>query len=842
MSFRKSFSGGETAGKRRGGKGKGSYGGPKLPAVLMEQVDAKYGSRGRRDTTRKEKRKAARNDRRRPSQSYDLSRDENSNQDDLQNDEQPPVKRIKIDKMEERKPKKEERKQKLPELKLLEDDGDVEDREIEWLEYMLQKERKKSKDKEEGFDLDDGLEDLLSFTDTLGKDNLKRSKRELDSDADGEETSVLDDDVASDDGEEDKKSNEHIVDLKEDQEFRGFDVQSETGFQSSSSSHSKVDGVDAGDNQTPEASQILIGEDATSKYIPPHLRAKALEKKALCNKQKAEGMLKLERKAQGLLNRLSEQNLESIITEIECLYRDYSRHDVTTTITDLVIQMIANKANLLDSFVVLYATLVGALHRVVGIEFGAHFVHTLIVRYTSLSSPDNTQKTTNIKANLYEPPDAGKEGLNLLTLVTELYNAQVIGSRLIYDLIHEFLEAGGEGDGVMGEREVEGLLKILRCSGDQLRTDDPASLKDIVNLVQEKTKGKEQSMTVRARFMIETLTNVKNGKVKSNTLSEAGNQAVARMKKYLTGLGRKRRLLAYEPLRIPLNDLLDADKRGKWWLVGAAWSGNPLVELREQRDVHKETMKKDQDKVEDEDFNQALLEMARKQGINTDVRRGVFAVLMTSEDYMHACNRLNMLKLSSIQQREFVRIALHCCGLEKNYNPYYTLILSNLCQNSYDHRFTFQYALWDFMRQLENGENGEKEKIGNVAKAVGYIIARGGLDLTIFKAVDFMSSSKGISKFLITTIIHLLISLQTPSPVFSLPKSFTFSSNFDDEIVVIEFTKCLSNTELAGGWLWILDKKMGNNNWEEGVGERECEVVREGLNIAKKVLGRATGI
>jgi nucleolar MIF4G domain-containing protein 1 len=32
--------------------------------------------------------------------------------------------------------------------------------------------------------------------------------------------------------------------------------------------------------------------------------------------------------------------------------------------------MISNRSNLLDSFVILYATLVGALHRVVGMEFG----------------------------------------------------------------------------------------------------------------------------------------------------------------------------------------------------------------------------------------------------------------------------------------------------------------------------------------------------------------------------------------------------------------------------------------------------------------------------------------
>ena len=44
--------------------------------------------------------------------------------------------------------------------------------------------------------------------------------------------------------------------------------------------------------------------------------------------------------------------------------------DVTTTLTDLIIQIISDRANLLDSFVVSYATIVGALHRVVGIEFG----------------------------------------------------------------------------------------------------------------------------------------------------------------------------------------------------------------------------------------------------------------------------------------------------------------------------------------------------------------------------------------------------------------------------------------------------------------------------------------
>jgi hypothetical protein len=53
--------------------------------------------------------------------------------------------------------------------------------------------------------------------------------------------------------------------------------------------------------------------------------------------------------------------------------------DVTTTITDLVLPAVSSKANLLDSFVSLYAVFIGALHRIIGVEFGMSlfFLHDL---------------------------------------------------------------------------------------------------------------------------------------------------------------------------------------------------------------------------------------------------------------------------------------------------------------------------------------------------------------------------------------------------------------------------------------------------------------------------------
>ena len=82
-----------------------------------------------------------------------------------------------------------------------------------------------------------------------------------------------------------------------------------------------------------------------------------------------------------------------------------------------------------------------------------------------------------------------------------------------------------------------------------------------------------------------------------------------------------------EPLRISLSDLITADSRGKWWLVGAGWAGNPLAEREEQR-LKTKTAKVMKPAMEQEE---QLLEVARKQGMNTDIRRSIFVVLMTSE-------------------------------------------------------------------------------------------------------------------------------------------------------------------------------------------------------------------
>lgn len=84
-------------------------------------------------------------------------------------------------------------------------------------------------------------------------------------------------------------------------------------------------------------------------------------------------------------------------------------------------------------------------------------------------------------------------------------------------------------------------------------------------------------------------------------------------------------VLSHEPLRVSLEDLHSANTKGKWWLVGAAWGGDPLVDRQaaiEQLSVAQKSAREEEND---------LVKLARKQGMNSDIRRSIFVVLMSSE-------------------------------------------------------------------------------------------------------------------------------------------------------------------------------------------------------------------
>ena len=275
-----------------------------------------------------------------------------------------------------------------------------------------------------------------------------------------------------------------------------------------------------------------------------------------------------------------------------------------------------------------------------------------------------------------------------------------------------------------------------------MRQDDPSSLKDIVALIQGAVAGiGSDNLSVRTRFMIETIENLKNNRTKTGVANSSINsEHTARMRKTLGSMNQGS-IKTSEPLRVTLNDLQNSDKRGKWWITDAGYRDKDEIGSR----INSKDSNKPKARSEDDtglDAVQELLQLAKEQKMNTDVRRSIFVTILSSNDYKDATERLLKLPLNKSQQLEIPQVLLHCAGAEKAYNPFYTFISKQLC-SSHRMQKAFQFCLWNIFKQTEeDDESLDDETVAepmsmrtlvNVGKMYGNLIAVGGLNLSLLK-------------------------------------------------------------------------------------------------------------
>ncbi|KAF9982061.1 suppressor of glycerol defect [Mortierella antarctica] len=664
------------------------------------------------------------------------------------------------------------------------------------------------------------------------------------------------------------ESEDDHIGFEDEEDLGGIDSDdlSEDGEEEQDENDSEDDDTEA---ETMETTPTLASAPQTGKYLPPHLRAAAAaaatgaaesSASALAKaipRQNTEELLRLRRQLQGLLNKLSESNIESILMDIEALYRKYPRADVTETITDMILASISSKANLLDSFVILYATVVASLYRLVGIEFAAHFIQTLVEQFDTHHALASSTKSTEMTD---ETLSAVKQCTNLIVLVSELYNMQVVACVLVYELIQWFMAE-------LSELNVELVVKIVKTSGYQLRQDDPTTLKTIIQeftVLANKTTTKSGSSTPissRTRFLLETLTALKANRMKgpaaNSTTSGTITESTTRMKKFLSGLGKKRTTFPSEPMRVGLTDIRQVGTKGKWWLVGSSWKNNMVGEESIQKSFTTTTA---DDMLEAED---ELLKLARKNKMNTDVRRSIFVVLMSSEDYIDAFERLIKLNLKEVQQREIVRVLLHCAGNEMVHNPYYTLVGQRLCQHDHSFKITFQYSLWDLLREmgatdvggmekvkdgqvigLDDGSSGGKKvalrRIVNISRMYSFLITSHDLSLVMLKTVTFTSLPSQPTMFfqLLMTNIILSSQPQVHSPHAQqqqdqkdAPKE---KAKYNAQALADIFIRAAVNPTLAQGIIFFLQAFVKKGQVCQT--EKEKETVKWGCSTVREVL------
>ncbi|KAK4548974.1 hypothetical protein LTR36_008747 [Oleoguttula mirabilis] len=479
-----------------------------------------------------------------------------------------------------------------------------------------------------------------------------------------------------------------------------------------------------------QAASTQASDAGAGKYVPPSLRKAATSDD--------EVLKQLRRQVQGQMNRLSEANLLSILQGVEQLYEKNARQHVTSTLVDLLVGLVSDPSTLNDTFIILHAGFAAALYKVVGTDLGAQLLEKLVETYDKHRN-DGTE---------------GKQTLNIIAFLSNLYAFQVVGSALIFDYIRVLLDG-------LSETNTELLLRVIRSSGAQLRQDDPTALKDIVLLLQRNVAdaGGEANLSVRTKFMIETINNLKNNRMKAGAVASAvAAEHTTRMRKALGSLNTRSSIRATEPLRITLADIRDSEKKGKWWLVGASYHDPAKLAGGAATGPARPTNDADAGYESETPGHVNLHKLARHQGMNTDVRRAIFISLLAAADGRDAHLRLLQLHLKAKQELEIPRVLLHCAGAEAVYNPYYTLVARKVCAQDGKLRKAFQFALWDVFKRLgEAGDEGGADetaeegmgvkKIVNLAKLYGSLIAEGCLGMTVLKTLEFAYMQSKTSMF-----------------------------------------------------------------------------------------------
>ncbi|XP_036288612.1 nucleolar MIF4G domain-containing protein 1 isoform X6 [Pipistrellus kuhlii] len=244
------------------------------------------------------------------------------------------------------------------------------------------------------------------------------------------------------------------------------------------------------------------------------------------------------------------------------------------------------------------------------------------------------------------------------------------------------------------------------------------------------------------RFMLETMLALKNNDMRK--IPGYDPEPVEKLRKLQRALVRGAGAGTEPQLRVSWDSVLNAEQTGRWWIVGSAWSGAPMIDSSQQKALQKPLAGT---------VSAKMLELARKQRMNTDVRRNIFCTIMTSEDFLDAFEKLLKLGLKDQQEREVVHVLMDCCLQEKTYNPFYAFLAGKFCD--YERRFqmTFQFSIWDKFRDLENLP---ATNFSNLVSLVAHLLKTKSLPLSILKVVEFSELDKPRVHFL-REVLHVLL-------------------------------------------------------------------------------------
>ncbi|XP_045478475.1 nucleolar MIF4G domain-containing protein 1 homolog [Harmonia axyridis] len=449
------------------------------------------------------------------------------------------------------------------------------------------------------------------------------------------------------------------------------------------------------------------------KYIPPALRAKMAQANGE-DKKTLEKLNRLKKQLKGLLNRLALSNLHNIAKQVENLYMGNSRNDMNETLGALITESVVSQVLTPERLLMEHILLVAILHANIGTEVGAHFLQLFVSMFN-----EKMKNVTEVQDKTLD---------NIVIALAQLYNFKVFDCKLMHEIMNELSKE-------FTEKNVDCILHILRNIGFVLRKDDPLALKNYILETNKKAASVNVVKGSRLRFMLDVLSAVKNNNMlKIPNYDDSYSEHLKKISKNFIRKGND-----VTQLNISLEDLLKAEEKGKWWVVGSAWVGNSENLEKTKSNKHK--------------FSEELLELARKMKMNTDTRRDIFCMIVSADDYEDAFEKLMHLGLSKSQEREIINVILHLCTRENPYNPFYAYLAQEFCEHDRKHMLTLKFAIWDKLKEID------KQRPTCINALVGlltHLFLNKALPISTLKVIEFKQMDDTTTRFLRQIFLGIL--------------------------------------------------------------------------------------
>eukprot|EP00924_Labyrinthula_sp_SR-Ha-C_P014448 snap_masked-scaffold_20-processed-gene-5.91-mRNA-1 protein AED:1.00 eAED:1.00 QI:0/0/0/0/1/1/2/0/679 len=365
------------------------------------------------------------------------------------------------------------------------------------------------------------------------------------------------------------------------------------------------------------------------------------------------------------LNRLNSSNLELIYSDVKKIYRNNARNTSNKILLETLLKFVTHETQVakLSRISMNFSALITLLSVELSSDIGAFFCEKLCFQIHKMW-----------KSNKYLLHE-NKSLENICLLLGFLYYFDIFSNKLMFSFLSFILEVDVPGSVLKVLCVLSNLLNYLGC---KLRKESPLHLKELIIEVRKYsdrkiTGTKKNKETQVSEYVLGQILLLKNNRQDEERVLRLAKDIMPVIKSF-----KGKEDANISPLEFGIEDLLNAEKLGRWWIVGSSWVGNgSLNSNRQEKVLPKAKQNSARNKISEIVFTAPddLVQVAESMSLKSEVRKAIFVTLFTASNEEDCVRKLQDLGLNEFQQRELVYVIFTVNQKVKKFNPYYSQVL-----------------------------------------------------------------------------------------------------------------------------------------------------------------------